>query len=92
MPAETHQHTDELDAETILDFLATVLGVDPVGADDLELVTLHVEDDLSILHLWAFVVEEFGERSVGDLSLEDERSATLGELAALFHGALQPET
>ena len=91
MPAETHQRTDELDTGTILDFFATIVGVDRDGADDLQLSTLQIEDELSILHLWALVVEEFGERSVGDLSLEDEPPATLGELAALFHDALRPE-
>lgn len=75
MPAEAHQHTDELDAGTILDFLATILGVDPVGADDLQLCTLQIEDELSILHLWALVVEEFGER-VGRRSEPRGRAAS----------------
>lgn len=89
MPAETHQRRERVDTGAILDLLATVVGVDTAEAADLSLADRELDDDLSILHLWATVVEEFGERSVGDLDLDDERPATLGGLAALFHRSLR---
>jgi hypothetical protein len=88
MPAETHQLTDERDADSVLDLLAAVLGADPRDAAEARLPALGLDDDLSVLHLWELVVEEFGERSVGEFEPGDERPATLGELAALFSDAL----
>ncbi|HEX6419899.1 MAG TPA: hypothetical protein VFZ77_15465 [Acidimicrobiales bacterium] len=88
MPAETHQVGDQVDAGAVLDLLATVVGVEPEKAADLSLAGSGIDDDLSILHLWTAVAEEYGERSIGDLDLDDQRPATLGELAALFHASL----
>ncbi len=88
MPAETHQLSEQTDARAILDLVATPVGVDPDDATDLSLAAVDLQDDLAILHLWASVVEEFGERSIGDIELDDPRPVTLAELATLFHESL----
>lgn len=85
MPAETHQLSDHAGTEAVLDFL-----LDTVGASDpgVELAALDLDDDLSVLHLWRCAAEEFGERSLGDLDLDDGRPRTLAELADLFEAEL----
>jgi hypothetical protein len=88
MPAETHQLNEQTDAQTILDLVAALVGVDPDEAPGLSLASVDLTDDLAILHLWASVVEEFGERSVGDIELDDLRPTTLAALATLFHESL----
>lgn len=88
MPAETHQLSEQTDARAILDLVATLVGVDPDEATELSLASVDLHDDLAILHLWACVVEEFGERSIGDIELDDPRPGTLAELATLFHESL----
>jgi hypothetical protein len=88
MPAETHQLSEQTDSQAILDLVAALVGVDPDDAPELSLVAVDLHDDLAILHLWASVVEEFGERSVGDIELDDPRPATLADLATLFHESL----
>lgn len=89
MPAQTHELGDQVDTGAILDLLAAIVGADAVEAAGLSLAALGLDDDLSILDLWAPVVEEFGERSLGDVELDDPRPATLGELAARFHASLR---
>jgi hypothetical protein len=84
MPAETHQRSEAVDVGTVLDLLSCVVGLDAPRAADAPLAELELDDDLSILHLWDAVVEEYGERSVGDLELDGTRPTTLGELADLF--------
>lgn len=89
MPAETHQFGNDVDAGLILDLLVTLVGVEEdEGAADLPLGSVGVDDDVAVLHLWDAVAEEYGERSVGEVELEGELPATLGELAELFHGQL----
>ena len=89
MPAETHQKSDDTDAAAVLDLLAAVAGIDSHDAATVRLADLELDDDLSILHLWAMVAEEYGERALGDLDFDGERPATLGGLAELFVEALQ---
>jgi hypothetical protein len=89
MPAETHQVNEPVDARVVLDLLTSILGVDPAGAAHLALDDVELDDHLSILHLWAAVVEEFGERSLGELELECAGPTTLGALAAAFAGSLR---
>ena len=89
MPAETHQQSERTDAEAVLDFLAAVVGIDVPDAASLRLADLDLGDDLSILHLWAMAVEEFGERTLGDLDLDGDQPATLRDLAELFNEALR---
>lgn len=89
MPAETHQLTERVDARAVLDFLACALGIDPTGAADVSLAALQLDDDLSIVDLWESVVEEFGERALGDLDLDGTPPATLGEIAELFGESLR---
>ena len=89
MPAETRQVRDPVDARWVLDLLTSVVGVDPADAAHLALVDLELSDDLSILDLWAAVVEEFGGRSIGELDLEGTQPTTLAQLAAAFFGSLR---
>lgn len=84
MPAETHQRSEAVGVEAVLDLLACVVGLDADRAAEAPLADLELGDNLSILHLWDAVVEEYGERSVGDLDLDESRPSTLGELADLF--------
>lgn len=84
MPAETHQHSEPVSVDAVLDLLACVASLDAGRAADARLTDLELDDDLSILHLWDAVVEEFGERSIGELDLDEIRPATLGELAERF--------
>ena len=83
MPAETHQRSETVGIDAVVDLLAYVVGLEP-GRQDAPLGELELDDDLSIVHLWAAVVDEFGERSVGDLDFEGARPFTLRELAELF--------
>ncbi|MGE3447800.1 MAG: hypothetical protein AB7H92_09505 [Microbacteriaceae bacterium] len=84
MPAETHQRSEAVGVDAVLDLLACVVGLDAPRAAQARLADLELDDDLSVLHLWDAVVEEYGERSVGDLDLDGTRPATLGDLADLF--------
>lgn len=63
-------------------------GLAAVAATTLESVS--VSDEMSILRLWELVIEEFGERAVGDPRTEDGETPpeTLGALAARFADAL----
>lgn len=92
MPAETHQFIEDLDVDKVLELLVILVGVDAEPTDDpggIDLGPLGLDDDGAVLHLWDAVAEEYGERSVGELDLDDEPPATLGELAELFHLALR---
>ncbi len=91
MPAETHSHREELDVELILDFLANELELDDDDPAILSLDGLGVDDDLSLLHLWDAVSEEFGERTLGELELPERPPVTLGDLAGTFLDALGGE-
>lgn len=91
MPAETHQQRDPIDVEGVLDLLASLVGVDAICTESALLTDLHLDDDLSILHLWEAVVEECGERCVGELDLEEPRPVSLPELAQWFAGHLRGE-
>ena len=91
MPAETHSHREGLDVETVLGLLAAILGADggPEQWEGLPVADFGLDDDLALLHLWELAAEELGERSLGELDVEDAQPATLGELADLFHDALR---
>lgn len=88
MPAETHSQRELIDVGIVLGFLSCELDVDPDDADSSTLEELAVDDDLSILHLWESVAEEFGERTLGELELPDRRPRTVADLASVFHEAL----
>ncbi len=83
MPGETHQRSEAVEVGAVLELLACVVSLDAPHVDT-PLAELELDDDLSILHLWEAVVEEYGERGTGDLELDATRPATLGELADLF--------
>lgn len=87
MPAETHQLGEGIDLDVVLGLVTAILGTEP-DATDVSLADLELDDDVSILHLWSAIVEELGERSVGELELDEQPPATLGELATLFHDTL----
>ena len=88
MPAETHTHRDSLDAHAILELMAALVGADPDTAATTELASIDLDDEQGALHLWAAVVEEFGERSLGEFEPPDPLPVTLGELAQAFHAAI----
>lgn len=90
MPAETHSHREAVSVETVLDCMATIIGLDPEGVGERSLDELGLEDDLAVLHLWDAVVDELGERSTGELEPLEPAPATLGELAVAFHEGLEP--
>ncbi|MCD9622262.1 hypothetical protein [Rhabdothermincola salaria] len=84
MPAETHQHRDQVTSDDVLELLLVVLEVpdrSSAGADT-ELGEVGIDSDLALLDLWDAIVEEFGERTLGEIDLDDLRAAhTVGELA-----------
>ena len=86
MPAETHQHCDNVSAGDISDLLAAVIGVADVdGAGSVALADLGADDDLVLLDLWDVAVEEYGERTLGEADLDELRSiGTLQELCDLI--------
>ena len=89
MPAETHSRREPVDVGTVLDVIASVIGIDPDAAADRRLTELELDDELAMFHLWDAVVEELGERAVGELEpLGAARPVTPGELAEVFHAAL----
>lgn len=92
MPAETHSHFERPDAAAVLELLTQVLDVDvdPADAPELLLADLGVADELAIMRLWDDVVEEFGERTVGepDDDFAGDVPETLGELAERYVDAL----
>ena len=89
MNSETRLRHDPIDARIVLDLVSSVLGVDGVNAAHLALVDLELDDEVSVVHLWAAVVAEFGKRSIGELELEGAWPTTLGELAAVFTESLR---
>ena len=88
MPAETHSHRDAIDVETVVGFLANLLEVDDEDPGELSLERLGIDDDLAVLDLWDSFAEEFGERTLGELEVPEQRPTSLGGLAAAFHEAL----
>lgn len=88
MPAETHQRRDVLTADEIVDLLVAVLATSTdlagVGPDTL-LADLGVDSDLALFDLGDVVAEEYGERSLGEIELDELGSArTIGALARVF--------
>ena len=87
MPAETHQHSDPPTASAVLDLIGAVLiGSDGSDLDgDLPLAGLGIDSDPVLLDLFDAVREEYGERTLGDVDLDELRgAATLGELAGVL--------
>ncbi len=88
MPAETHSHREDVDVEMVVDLLVNELELDDDDPASIGLARLGIDDELSLMHLWEPVAEEFGERTLGELELPEQLPLTLGDLARLFHGAL----
>ena len=89
MPAETHQQRDEVTVTEIVDLLVAVLAsssadLADVGPDTL-LADLGVDSDLALFDLGDVVAEEYGERTLGEIDLDELWSArTIGALAGVF--------
>jgi hypothetical protein len=83
MPAETHQHRDPIRPGAVLELLWTVLALPDQDPDPGVLLDdLGVDSDMMLLDLWDAAAEEYGERTLGDVDLEDlQQLTTLGELA-----------
>jgi len=83
MPAETHQHRDPIRPGVVLELLWTVLALPDEDPDPgVLLADLGADSELMLLDLWDAAAEEYGERTLGDVDLEDlQRLTTLGELA-----------
>lgn len=88
MPAETHSRREELEVGRVLEFLALVTGLDSDQAAEQTLEELDLDDGLALIDLWDLVVEEYGERTVGEFEPPDPLPATLTEVAAMFHELL----
>ncbi len=88
MPAETHQQRDEVTAAEIVDLLVAVLASSADLADvepDTLLADLGVDSDLALFDLGDVVAEEYGERTLGEIDLDELWSArTIGALAGVF--------
>lgn len=98
MPAETHQISHGIDADTIMALLQVLLDL-PEGSepDSTTLADLDIDDD-GVLDLWQAVCAEFGERTLGseiDPNLLDPTMtvaaaavAMAAELASAVHHGL----
>lgn len=76
MPAETHSHHEPITVDDILDLLSTIVHGDSELQPDMPLDELGLSDDLAVMAFWDAVVEEYGERGVGEPDLEDLATAT----------------
>ena len=82
MPAQTHQHGQPADPETVVTLLVALLSDEEDVADDAVLADLGVgPEDLG--NLWGAVCEELAERTVGpELDPSDlDTNMTLSEAA-----------
>jgi hypothetical protein len=88
MPAETHQQRDDVTVTEIVDLLVAVLApstdLTDVGPGT-ALADLGIDTDLALFDLGDVVAEEYGERTLGEIDLEELWSArTVGALAEVF--------
>jgi hypothetical protein len=90
VPAETHTHVDGdgVGFDTLVAFVASLVGVEPDDARTVSLAEVGFDDGLAALHLWAAVVDEFGERCVGEFESPEPAPQTVADLAAAFLEAL----
>lgn len=88
MPAETHTHRDPIDARSVVDLIASIIGIDPDDAAGRSLAAVGLDDDLAVFDLWSAIAEELGERSLGDFDPPEPAPTTVGELAEAFQEAL----
>lgn len=88
MPAETHQRHDAVSADEIVDLLVAVLApsTDAGGiGPDTPLADLGVDTELALCDLGEVILEEHGERSLGEVDPDELWSArTIGALAQLY--------
>jgi hypothetical protein len=83
MPAETHSHREPLEPESVLDLLWSMLAPPDQEPDpDMLLDDLGASSQLMLLDLWDATAEEYGERTLGEVDIEDlQQLTTIGELA-----------
>ena len=93
MPAETHTTHEGIDARDVLDLIDALVGADDASlGPDTPLVDVGLGDDLAVLHIWGAVAEEFAERSVADLDVEELLLArTVGDLADAIMRVMDPQ-
>ena len=88
MPADTHQQRDDVTADEIVDLLVAVLATstDLAGiGPDTPLADLGFDSDLAVFDLADVVAEEYGERSLDEIDVDELWSArTIGALAGVF--------
>jgi acyl carrier protein len=88
MPAETHQQRDDVTAGEIVDLLVAVLASSTDRAEigpDTPLVDLGADSELALFDLADVVAEEYGERTLGEIDLDELWSErTVGALAGAF--------
>lgn len=90
MPAETHSTHEGIDARDVMDLMDALVGADDVilGADT-SLADVGLDDELGVFDVCRAVADEFAERSVADLDVEELMLArTVGELAEAIMRAL----
>lgn len=92
MPAETHTTHEGIDARDVLDLIDALVGSDDAPiAPDTPLVDAGLGDDLAVLHIWGAVAEEYAERAVADLDVEELLLArTVGDLAEAIMRVMDP--
>ena len=84
MPAETHRRSSAVATIDVVALFGAVLGLDGGVTEHRSLVELGCDDDLTLLDLWEAGIEEYGERTVADVDVEELRAArTLAGLARL---------
>jgi hypothetical protein len=83
MPAETHSRHDPLEVGGVIALVWSVLGEpgDPPDPGAM-LSDLGIDTDLELLDLFDAFAEEYGERSLADVDLDDLQTlATIDDLA-----------
>ncbi|GEM_PF-4837673 len=88
MPSETHQCAAQVSVDEILHWLASLVDVETSHAAWVPLALFNLDNELAIVRLWELIVDDFGERGLGTLDLDEQVPSTLGELASTFYDAL----
>jgi len=88
MPAETHSYRDPPEISTVIELLWAVLGgPGEPPAVDTSLAHLGIDTDLELLDLFDAAGEEFGERSLAEVDVDDLQALrTIGDLAEAIIG------
>ena len=88
MPAETHSYRDPPEVGNVIELLWAVIGGpgEPPTVDT-SLADLGIDSDLELLDLFDAAGEEFGERTLAEIDLEDLQALrTIGDLGEAIIG------